>query len=226
MVQHPDLELSLYLDDALAPQERRAIEAHLAVCEQCRARLGELRSVARLVASLPERAPQRSLLPRRSALPGWLVPARWASSLAAGVFVLVFVVANLSSGGLHLATPAAAPAAPAPASSGANDASSNAKAVSSSPQSAFGAAASAAPSVPLDRVPAAATTPASERGVATDRATVQARGSVAPTEPVATSLSDEGAQPPLWLWLVPAVFFALVALGLQYRIARAKASRS
>jgi anti-sigma factor RsiW len=206
MVQHPDLELSLYLDDALPTEERRQLEAHLAGCAACRSRLAELRGVARLVAALPERAPRRSLLPRRHALPSWLVPARWVSTLASAVFVLAFVATNLTFIG-----PSASPAFAPIGNNLSSEASSGAAKLAS---------ASPAPA-PASALPYGdyATASGERSATTTDsRATVQPRGPAVSGEPVATATSDQGTQAPRWLWLVPAALFAIVALGLQWRI--------
>src|SRR2546425_6408761 len=205
MVQHPDLELSLYLDDALPLEERRQVDAHLAGCDDCRTRLAELRGVTQLVAALPQRSPRRSLLPQRARLPGWLVPARWASTLATAVFVIAFVASNLPS----VSTQSASPALATGPSSNADQAAGGSKEASPTPGPAYQPGFSIAPTPPADALRNAAT--------GSDRATVQPRGS-APSEPVARSFSTEVAQAPSWLWLIPAALFAAIALGLQWRI--------
>jgi hypothetical protein len=53
--------LSEYLDDELTPDERRAIERHLAGCEACAATLEELGRVVERARSLPARAPAADL---------------------------------------------------------------------------------------------------------------------------------------------------------------------
>jgi len=203
MAQHLDLELSLYLDDALPAEERHQVDAHLATCDDCRARLAELRGVTRLVAALPERAPRRSLVPARARIPGWLVPARWASTLATGVFVIAFVASNLPAVSTQSAAPALAPGA----SSNADQATGGSKEASPSPAQ-YQPAFSVTPTPGSDAVRSAA---------GSDRATVQPRGS-APSEPVARSFSTNAEQVPSWLWLIPAALFAAIALGLQWRI--------
>jgi len=50
----PEL-LSAYLDGALLPPEREQLEAHLAQCPACRARLASLRAVKHVLARLPSR---------------------------------------------------------------------------------------------------------------------------------------------------------------------------
>jgi anti-sigma factor RsiW len=212
MAQHPDLELSLYLDDALAPEERRQLEAHLAACEPCGTRLAELRGVTRLFAALPQRSPRRSLLPRRAALPGWLIPARWASTLATAVFVIAFVASNLPVGAIRTAAPAAAPLP-----SGANLAESSAEKVVGRTGSPSPAAVPAYGDFAVSSPPSAAPQ-RDAASTATDRATVQPRGPAVPTEPAATSFTTSPVEAPRWLWLVPAALFAAIAVGLQWRI--------
>lgn len=193
---HLDLELSLYLDAALTPEERGRVESHLAGCPSCRTTLEELRAVTRLTASLPAHAPRRSLLPRRPLLPGWLVPARWASAVAAGVFVLAFAVSTVPpSVGFGGSAPAAVPAAAPQASTGAGDA-----------RSRLGAS-------PTPGAYFMTTSPQPAKDAA-GRATAQPRGD----EPnvLVTYLPPERPAP--WLWLVPAALFAAIALGLSWRI--------
>src|SRR5919206_1600037 len=67
-------EVAAYVDGALAGDERARIEAHLAVCADCRA---EVREVTGLVRSLPEA--------RRSARRVWIPAAAAAAVLVAGV---------------------------------------------------------------------------------------------------------------------------------------------
>ena len=46
-----------YLEDALSPEERRGLEAHLAGCRDCRAYLEQIRLTIRAVAATREAAP-------------------------------------------------------------------------------------------------------------------------------------------------------------------------
>ncbi len=96
MTNHPLTDLSAYADGALDPATQTAVQAHLDGCPVCRTRLGELRSVSRLMAVLPAAAPRRSLVPRFApARPAWLAPARTLSTLASGVFVFAFLVSGV-----------------------------------------------------------------------------------------------------------------------------------
>jgi anti-sigma factor RsiW len=51
--EHLDDVLSAYLDDELAPDERRGVDAHLAACPECRSDLEAERDVRQLVRDLP-----------------------------------------------------------------------------------------------------------------------------------------------------------------------------
>ncbi len=55
--------LSEYLDDELRPEERAALEAHLADCAECAATLEELRAVVLRASALGDRPPQTDLWP-------------------------------------------------------------------------------------------------------------------------------------------------------------------
>jgi hypothetical protein len=55
--------LSDYIDDELDPEERRALEAHLAGCAACRETLAELNAVVGRGAALEDRPPSRNLWP-------------------------------------------------------------------------------------------------------------------------------------------------------------------
>jgi len=88
--------LSAYLDGEMPPPERAALEAHLASCGACSARLSELRDVRSMLASMPQVAPRRSfrvreadLRPRAAYQQPFLLRAMPALSAAA---VLVFGV--------------------------------------------------------------------------------------------------------------------------------------
>lgn len=55
--------LSDYLDDELTPSERRAVDAHLAGCSDCRAVLDELTQVVARAKTIEPRPPQADLWP-------------------------------------------------------------------------------------------------------------------------------------------------------------------
>jgi hypothetical protein len=74
--------LHAYLDGELTPVERAGLEAHLAACPACRARLAEERDLVERAQGLLARAapPEAAPRPRRRPLPRW-VPLAWAASV-------------------------------------------------------------------------------------------------------------------------------------------------
>lgn len=88
MTMHPRNDdwtgrLSEYLDGELTPDERDAIERHLAGCDACAATLEELRRVVERARSLPPRAPAADLwggiaerIDARAAIDARVVPLR------------------------------------------------------------------------------------------------------------------------------------------------------
>jgi anti-sigma factor RsiW len=63
-------QLSAYLDDQLSPGEQSDCHAHLSACQQCQARLADLRRTVVLLRTLPQ-----ARLPRSFALPTSTIPA-------------------------------------------------------------------------------------------------------------------------------------------------------
>src|SRR5258706_16013360 len=102
MNEHPRLQLSAYLDEALSPAERAAVATHLDGCPSCRARLADLRATSRLVAALPALAPTRSLVPRIQRAPGWLRPVRLLGAMGRGLFVFLFLASAVINSGSSL----------------------------------------------------------------------------------------------------------------------------
>ena len=74
----PSTQLATYRE--LTPAERQAVQAHLAVCDECRAQFEAFRRQDTLLAALPDRLPRRRLQfernNRRAFGTGW--PA-WAT---------------------------------------------------------------------------------------------------------------------------------------------------
>ncbi|MHB8631195.1 MAG: anti-sigma factor family protein [Candidatus Limnocylindria bacterium] len=100
MSEHPLLQLSAYLDEALAPSERGQVAAHLDGCVRCRAQLAELRATSRLIGALPPLTSRRSLVPRLDRAPVWLRPVRLLGAIGSGLFVFLFLgSAVIHSGG-------------------------------------------------------------------------------------------------------------------------------
>src|SRR5437773_12273421 len=62
--------LSALLDEALSPDERDALDAHVATCVDCRRELGLLRNTVALLRAVdPARAPARLVARARAAAP-------------------------------------------------------------------------------------------------------------------------------------------------------------
>jgi anti-sigma factor RsiW len=213
---HPFADLSAYIDEALDPQSRERVDAHLATCAVCRTRVAELRATARLIAALPTPAPARSLVPRVS-VPFWLAPLRTASAVASGLALVVFVL-SLGSGvaqrtGAPAAAqndrsataasgqPALAPAAPAPQAS----------------PGAFSVAGSTTPN-PAERTTVDTQT---QKAVGPAGATpTPASGQQSTTGPQAVALhapNPESGQSPV-VWLALAIAFAVVAIFATWRL--------
>lgn len=95
MTEHPDLLLSAYLDDGLTQGEHDGVRAHLDGCARCTGRLAELRATSRLIGSLPQLAPRRSLVPRLDRGPVWLRPVRLLGTMGTGVFVFLFIASAI-----------------------------------------------------------------------------------------------------------------------------------
>ncbi len=213
---HPHVQLSAFLDGALAPADREAVESHLAGCAECRTHLAELRATASLLASLPELAPSRRLTPRFSAVPAWLAPLRTLATLASGLSVFLFVasallgnIATLSSGAATTAlnAPAAAPAA--------------GRAEVSGPQSPGLGAGTPAPQDRNATSDAAQKFATSASPTAGAVAAAPAPGATAHAESATESVRPAATRtlgPSPWLWLVLAVVMGAIAIALQRRL--------
>src|SRR5437763_11740638 len=64
--------LSAYLDNALAPEERRAVAVHLYQCQQCSSILADFRRFDALVSHLPRVSPAPALREKIFASPEYL----------------------------------------------------------------------------------------------------------------------------------------------------------
>lgn len=116
----PDVvALSALADGALAPAEAAALESHVAGCDVCRSRLGELRSVRAMLRAMPEADAPRSFRLRRADVeaaakrgpsPLWY-RAMPALSAAALVMFATLVMLDASTNGEDGAGPMAMTAA-------------------------------------------------------------------------------------------------------------------
>jgi anti-sigma factor RsiW len=217
---HPFDDLSAYLDEALSPEDRASVQAHLDACALCRTRLAELRGTARLIAALPMPVPSRSLVPRVS-VPSWLAPLRTFSTLASGAAIFLFLASALIAF-FPRAQSAATAGAPAPGALSAPQASGAGGAASFAPTSPNLPISIPAPSVTTDRSAAGASaspsdaskevgradSPTSFSNAATDQSTRQA---APPPSPFAFLLSP-------WLWLVVAMVFAALSFAVGRRL--------
>jgi anti-sigma factor RsiW len=102
MTEHPERLLSAYLDDALAPDERASVRAHLESCARCASRLDDLRATSRLIAALPPLAPARSLRPPVQQGWLWLRPVRLLGSIGTGAFLFLFLASYVVNSGSNL----------------------------------------------------------------------------------------------------------------------------
>ncbi|MCI0439971.1 MAG: zf-HC2 domain-containing protein [Chloroflexi bacterium] len=123
--QHSGLRglLSAYIDDETTELEASRVEAHLAVCAECRAELESLRDTVSLLRSFPEYELPRSFVltqapaPVRAAAPKVVWTARLATSFA-GILLLALVLGDAfgivtqSSTGVDEQQRLAAPAGP------------------------------------------------------------------------------------------------------------------
>jgi anti-sigma factor RsiW len=220
---HPLAQLSAFIDGALSPAERAAVESHLGGCSACRARVAELRATASLIGSLPAIAATRRLVPRVAPAPAWLAPFRTLTTLASGISAFVFLATALLANVGGVATTTSGAAAPASAALQASAApSSTSRGVQIAPAaapSALNAADSAKAAAPSS-TPAARGAPAASGGAEFSTSTQ------APAE-VGTRQSETQAQGVVtyrsaltspWLWLALAIVFGIVALGLQRRL--------
>jgi len=218
---HPFGDLSAYLDEALSPEARASVQAHLDTCALCRTRLAELRGTARLIAALPMPVPSRSLVPRVS-IPIWVAPLRTFSTFASGAAILVFLASAALSSFPRMTSAGSAPAAaPAPNTLSAPQASSGAAAASSTlrPQDFNPAAPSPAPAPNTDQLRVPVTQPSGAKEVG--RVDATASPSIA-YDAATRTYQAEPAQPGFavspWLWLVLGIAFGALSVILGRRL--------
>lgn len=95
-----DVSLNEYLDSALPPERRADVDAHLATCPACAARLAEQRALFAALATWPDVPLEHDLTsrvlttlrPQRTPLPGIV---RWALVIQGGLAMVFILVAAL-----------------------------------------------------------------------------------------------------------------------------------
>ena len=123
-----DVEKSLiaYVDDVAAPAERRTVESHLAICDACRARVAEFRSVSSLLGELPAIEPsfgfdarvrQRVAAEPQPGWFAWLAPQARLALSAAMLVALTVLMVKLPGNRTDNPAPVASTAAPVAESS-------------------------------------------------------------------------------------------------------------
>ena len=229
---HPFDDLSAYLDDALAPEARASVQAHLDTCALCRTRLAELRGTARLIAALPMPVPSRSLVPR-VVLPTWMAPLRTFSTVASAAAIFLFIVSAAISSFPRMTSagsaPAAAPAATAPSAAldQVRGAATSAPAVpqaSDDQRKLYGPpVASASPGAAFN-LSSPTPAPAERSQTASDAVRRLDVGSASPSTDFAVAARSANApeQAPFnpfpWLWLVLGIAFAALSFILGRRL--------
>ena len=93
--------LSSYIDGEVSAPEATRLEKHLSECEECRRELETLTATVHLLRELPELEPPRSFAPESVAAPpevarGYVWVPRLATSLAAGLLVVVLLLGDVS----------------------------------------------------------------------------------------------------------------------------------
>jgi len=230
-LQHPHAELSAYIDGALDPAAKAAVDGHLVACTLCRAHVAELRATAAFVRSLPDPVPTRRLVPRLATAPAWLAPLRTLMTLASGAAVFLFVASALATNITFLAGGSASttaqeasrdsavrgqvPAAAQPAPSGT-------PIPAPTPNAAFAIGPTASPAPSIVRAPAPAAS-SDKNAVSGSQSSAPSSEPVKAEAPRDTGLlaSSESPRSPLlnpWLWLAVALVCAVIAITLQRRL--------
>jgi hypothetical protein len=237
-VQHPHAELSAYVDDALDPAARAAVDGHLVACAVCRAHVAQLRATAVLLRALPDPVPSRPLVPRL-AVPAWLAPLRTLMTLASGAAVFFFIATSLVSNITFLAGGAATTASREATGDAAVNAQAPAAQATAAPETGKISGASAAPapvpspeefrafsltvlqSVDSRGAPGAATPDDARKRLERATAEPPALGGANATDTALAARSSRPQSTPLlnpWLWLTLAIVCGAIAIALHRRL--------
>jgi anti-sigma factor RsiW len=231
-VQHPHAELSAYIDDALDPAARAAVDGHLVACAACRAHVAQLRATTTFLQALPDPIPSRRLVPRL-AVPAWLAPLRTVMTLASGTAVFLFIASALASNITFLA---GAPAVGTTAREASGDTTANAQAPKGVQQGTSAPVPAASPGAAFS-VSGPTPAPAADARSAADRVRLDdaKRSGDSPTAAptaapdAAAALQEAGRgfsavapqRSPLvnpWLWLTLAILCGAIAIALHRRL--------
>jgi len=231
-LQHPHAELSAYIDGALDPAARAAVDGHLVTCAVCRAHVAQLRATVALVQALPDPVPSRRLVPRLTTAPAWLAPLRTIMTLASGAAVFLFLASALATNITPLAT-SGAPGTTAREASGDTAVKGQAPAAqpagaptvtpapapTASPYGAFAVAPSSSPAAD-NVVRGPATAAPDKRGDTSTGASAAPGAALNPPDAARTTASVPQPSPLLspWLWLALAIICGAAAIALSRRL--------
>ena len=110
---HPEELLAPYVDGTASPEERAAVDAHVATCASCRAEIAAATAARAALRRLPVVEAPPGLAPdpvttpaaaRPSGAPGWY---RWGGAAAAAAVIALLLVMVLPKSGNHASTDAA-----------------------------------------------------------------------------------------------------------------------
>lgn len=227
-MQHPHAELSAYIDDALAPADRAAVEAHVDACAVCRMHVAQLRATSALVRALPDPIPSRHLVPRLG-VPAWMAPLRTLMTLASGAAVFLFIASSLVTNITFLAGGSASTAssrdagaeAAAPVAAQDTRLTAPTQVPGPSQQTAFAVAPTASPSLDGTRGLTPSATADAAKRLDESPAAPPAPGEVTTAEGRSAATVTQPQPSPLlnpWLWLGIAILSGVFAIALHRRL--------
>lgn len=218
MTEHPDFDLSAYLDEALSAGDRAAVASHLDGCARCRARLADLRATSRLIAALPAPELRRSLVPGVGRAPVWLRPVRLLGAVGSGLFVFVFIASAVINSGSSLG--GGTTSAERLAEKGQFGAAVNALASDAAAQKAATAASAAPATAPAPAAPGASfDTSRTVTAVPTPTAAFAPRQDTGAIATYTATYTGTFGPPPL-VFLALAALFAIAAIVAHRRLRR------